>query len=166
MSITRRDLLRSTGLLAGGSLLAAEIKPGASSGMPAAADAAVLADIFDYARAAPSHMSAMGWEYISGGAADELTMRWNHEAYERLRLRTRVLVDISRLDTRTTLLGREHPFPILLAPTAYHKLAHPQGEIATVKGAGAADATMVVSTSATTSLEDVAAAATRPLWFQ
>src|SRR4051812_25111744 len=107
MSITRRDLLRSTGLLAGGSLLAAESK---TVGVPAVAgtDSAVLADVFDYARAAPAHMSAMGWEYINGGAADELTMRWNHEAYERLRLRTRVLVDISNLDTRTTLLGRQH----------------------------------------------------------
>jgi 4-hydroxymandelate oxidase len=111
-------------------------------------------------------MTAIGWEYISGGAADELTLRWNRESYDRIRLRPRVLVDVSQIDTRVALFGRELPFPILLAPTAYHKLAHAEGELATAKGAGAAGATFVVSTSATTSLEDIARVATRPLWFQ
>jgi 4-hydroxymandelate oxidase len=111
-------------------------------------------------------MSAIGWEYISGGAADELTLRWNRESYDRIRLRPRILVDVSQIDPRVTLFGRELPFPILLAPTAYHKLAHAEGEIATAKGAGASGATMVVSTSSTTSIEDIAQVATRPLWFQ
>lgn len=167
MKITRRELLRSTGLLAGGAVLAAETSAVKTAATPTATgEAGVFADVFDYARAAPAHMSSMGWEYISGGAADELSLRWNHEAYERLRLRTRVLVDISKIDTAITLLGRKHAIPLLLAPTAYHKLAHPQGELATVKGAGQADVTMVVSTSANTTLEDVAASAARPLWFQ
>jgi 4-hydroxymandelate oxidase len=167
MRISRRELLRSGGLLAGGALLRAEQ---ASASTPAASAATAppppMVDISDYERLAPQRMSKMAWEYISAGAADELTLRWNHEAYGRLRLRPRVLVDISKLDTRLTLLGREHRLPLLLAPTAYHKLAHPEGEIATAKGAGAADVTLVVSTSATTSLEDVAAAAKGPLWFQ
>ena len=124
------------------------------------------ADLFDYARLAPAHMTPMGWDYISGGAADELTLRWNRESYDRLRLRPRVLVDVSQLDTRVTLLGRSHAAPILLAPVAYHKLAHPEGEVAAAHGAGAAAATLVVSTSATVSLEEIAAAATQPLWFQ
>ena len=111
-------------------------------------------------------MPSMAWEYISGGAADEITLRWNHEAYEKIRLKPRALVDVSRLDTRVRLLGRELPFPILLAPTAYQKLTHPDGELATARGAGAADATMVVSTMSNVTLEDVAAVATRPLWFQ
>lgn len=169
MEISRRELLRTSGLLAGGALVSTAARIGAApaaGATPPAAGSEVLADVFDYARAAPARMSAMGWEYISGGAADELSLRWNHEAYERIRLRNRVLVDISQLDTRTTLFGRTHAFPLLLAPTAYHKLAHPEGEIATVKGAGLADVTMVVSTSANTTLEDIAAAAARPLWFQ
>jgi 4-hydroxymandelate oxidase len=169
MAITRRDLLRATGLLAGGTLLAAETKKGAT-GASAATTAALPAgepvDIPDYARLAPEHMSKMGWEYISGGAADELTLKWNREAYDRIRLRPRILVDVSKIDTRVSLFGHEMAHPILLAPTAYHKLAHPEGEAATARGAGAANATMVVSTTATTSLEDVAAAATKPLWFQ
>jgi 4-hydroxymandelate oxidase len=111
-------------------------------------------------------MSTIGWEYMRGGAADELTLRWNRESYDRLRLRPRILVDVSQLDTRVTLFGRELAFPILLAPTAYHKLVHPEGEIATARGASAANATMVLSTTATTSLEDVAKVATRSLWFQ
>jgi 4-hydroxymandelate oxidase len=171
MTLSRRDLLRTTGLLAGGSLLAAEAGKTAAAGsgaspVPNAAPAIEPADIFDYAKVAPDHMSKVGWEYISGGAADELTLRWNRESYDRIRLRPRVLVDVSELDTKVTLFGMEQPYPILLAPTAYHKLAHPEGEIATAKGAGAAGATLVVSSSATTSLEDIAQVATKPLWFQ
>ena len=123
-------------------------------------------DVPDYERLAPAHMTTIGWEYLSGGAADELTLRWNRESYDRLRLRPRILVDVSRIDTRVTLFGRELAFPILLAPTAYHKLAHPEGEIATARGAAAADVTFVVSTSATTTLEEIAQATTHPLWFQ
>ena len=150
-------------------MLAAEAAnvPAAGARPAAGATAAVIpADLFDYARLAPAHMSSIGWEYVSGGAADELTLRWNRDSYDRIRLRPRILVDVSRIDTRITLFGHELPFPILLAPTAYHKLAHAEGEIATAKGAGAAGATFVVSTSATTSLEDIAQVATRPLWFQ
>jgi 4-hydroxymandelate oxidase len=111
-------------------------------------------------------MSAMGWEYISAGAGDELTVRWNKEAYQRIRLRPRVLVDVSKLDTRVTLFGQEHPFPILLAPTAAQRLTHADGELATARGAGGASATMVLSSFSNTSLEDVAAVAKSPLWFQ
>jgi 4-hydroxymandelate oxidase len=95
-----------------------------------------------------------------------LTLRWNREAYDRIRLRPRILVDVSKIDMRVKLFGQEMAHPILLAPTAYHKLAHAEGEMATVRGAGAANATMILSTMSTTSLEDVAAAATKPLWFQ
>jgi 4-hydroxymandelate oxidase len=133
---------------------------------PAAGNLTDLHNLQDFERAAKAVMPPMVWEYVSGGAADEITLRWNHEAYEHIRLKPRALVDVSRLDTRVRLLGRELPFPILLAPTAYQKLSHPQGELATARGAGAADATMVVSTMSNVTLEDVAAAATGPLWFQ
>ena len=75
-------------------------------------------------------MPVMGWEYVSGGAADELTMKWNKEAFQRIRLKPRVLVDVSKLDTRVTLFGQEHTYPILLAPTAAQKVTHPEGELA------------------------------------
>ena len=125
-----------------------------------------LCDIPDYERQAKAVMSEMAWEYISGGATDEITLRANRESYDRLRLCPEVLVDVSQVDTRVTLLGHEHPFPMLLAPTAYQRLTHPDGDLATAKGAGAAKATLVASIFATHSIEEIAAAATGPLWFQ
>ena len=128
--------------------------------------AAAPVDLADYARLAPAHMSSMAWDYLSGGAADEHTMRWNHEAYQRLQLRPRTLVDVSQLDTRVTLFGREMPFPILLAPAAYNRLFHPEGELAVVRGAAAAGATTVLSSFSTVAVEELTAAATGPFWFQ
>ena len=120
----------------------------------------------DFEPLAKAKMPVMGWEYVSGGAADELTMKWNKEAFQRIRLKPRVLVDVSKLDTRVTLFGQEHAYPIMLAPTAAQKLTHPEGELATVRGAGAAGAAMVLSSFSNTSLEDVAAVAKTPMWFQ
>lgn len=162
MALTRRDLLVSAGVLAGTSALGSGEAASGTTG----AGGEVPADVPDYLRLAQARMTPMAWDYINGGAADELTLRWNREAFDRMRLRPRALVDVSKIDLRVTVNGREMPFPILIAPTAYHQLAHPDGEVATAKGAGAAGATLVVSTSATKSLEEIAAAATGSLWFQ
>lgn len=108
----------------------------------------------------------MAYNYIAGAAGDESTMRRNREAFASIRLNPRVLVDASRIDTRIDLLDQKLPFPILLAPASYHKLAHPQGEIATARGAGLAQATLVVSSFASTAVEEIARNATQPLWFQ
>lgn len=78
----------------------------------------------------------------------------------------RVLIDVSSIDTRIRIFGKELPHPILLAPTAYHRLVHPEGELETARGAGVAGAAMVVSMMATTSIEAIAAEAKSPLWFQ
>lgn len=131
---------------------------------PASLDTAV--SLSDFEAIAHDRMSPLAWEYITGAAGDEISLGWNREAYDRIPLRTRVLVDVSKIDTRVTLFGHEMPFPILLAPTAYHKLVHPEGERATARGAAAVGATMVVSTLATTSIEDVRSATPGPLWFQ
>lgn len=122
--------------------------------------------VTDFEALAKAKMSAMAWEYVIAGAGDELTVRWNHEAYQRIRLKPRVLVDVSNVDTSVSLFGQEHSFPILLAPTAAQKLTHPDGEVATVRGAGATGTTMVMSTFSNTSLEDAAAIAKSPLWLQ
>ena len=122
--------------------------------------------VTDFAPLAKKKIPSMGWEFMSAAAGDELSLRWNTEAYQRLRLKPRLMVDVSHVDTRTTLLGHEHAFPILLAPVACHKLYHPEGELATVRGASAAGAAMVLSTAANTSLEDVSKAAKTDLWFQ
>jgi 4-hydroxymandelate oxidase len=111
-------------------------------------------------------MPPMAYEFVASGAADEHTLRWNREAFERIRLRPRVLRDVSALDTRVALLGRELAFPILLAPTAYQRVLHPEGELATARGAAEAGATWIVSMGTTTALADLARAATSPWWFQ
>ena len=111
-------------------------------------------------------MTPMAYEYVASGAADEHTVRWNRDAFDRIRLRPRVLRDVAAVDLRTTLFGREHAFPILLAPTAYHRVLHPDGELATARGAAAAGITWVVSVGTTTPLQEIAAAAAAPLWFQ
>ena len=67
----------------------------------------------------------MAYAYIASGAADEITLRWNREAYDSIALRPRVLRDVADVDTTVTLFGRELAFPILLAPTAYHRVILP-----------------------------------------
>jgi 4-hydroxymandelate oxidase len=120
----------------------------------------------DYEALARQRMEPGAFDYYVGGAGDERTLAENSRAFDRVRIRPHVLTDVSRVDIEATLLGQRVSMPILLAPTAYHRLAHPEGEVATARGAGEAGALMVVSTMATRTLEDVAAAATGPLWFQ
>lgn len=111
-------------------------------------------------------MPAMAYEYVASGAADEITIKWNREAYDRISLRQRVLVGVEEPQTEVTLFGTTLAFPILLAPVGYQKVLHPEGEIATAKGAGRAGAAWVVSSASNTSLEEIAEAASAPLWFQ
>src|SRR6266404_275078 len=125
-----------------------------------------LLSLFDFETEARTHISHGAWERIQGAAADEITMRWNHEAYEHIRLKPRILVDVSKLDTRVKLFGQEMPFPIVLAPTGAQRFVHPEGELAVVRGAAAANATLCISSSASMKVEDIAKAATGPVWFQ
>ena len=111
-------------------------------------------------------MSEMVFGYVAGGAADELTLNANCEDWKRIRLAPRVLVDVSGIDLRTELLGQEFEFPILLAPAAFHRLCHAEGELATVAGANLSGAGMVLSSFSTVAVEEVAAGAKHPVWFQ
>ncbi len=131
---------------------------------PAAAGKPV--NVVEYEALARKRVTAMAYDYVAGGSADEVTLRRNRESFDKLLLRPRALVDVSHLDTTTRIFGQSLDFPILLAPTAYHKLMHPRGELATVEGAAAASATMIVSSFATTSIEDIAKHAKTTLWFQ
>src|SRR6187200_3414421 len=78
--------------------------------------------------------------YYAGGAGDELTLRANVEAWQRIAIRPRVLVDVSERDPSTMVLGRRRPHPVFVAPTAYHRLAHPEGEQAMARAAAGAGA--------------------------
>ncbi len=106
------------------------------------------------------------FDYIAGGADDEVSLRSNREAYGKWALRPRVLVDVSSCDTSATVLGQRISMPILVAPTAFHGLVHPDGETGTARGAAAAGTIMVVSAIATRTIEEIAAAVAAPRWFQ
>lgn len=125
-----------------------------------------VAAVADYEPLARERLSEAAWAYFAGGAGDEWTLRENISAFARVPLHSRVLCDLSGASTRTTLFGTELAAPILLAPVAFQRLAHPEGEMATVVAAGALDTCMVVSTQASVSLEELAANAAAPLWFQ
>jgi 4-hydroxymandelate oxidase len=122
--------------------------------------------VADYEAEARAVMSHMAWEFLASGAADEHTLHWNEEAFQEVRLRPRVLEEAVAADTTVELFGRTLPHPILLAPTAYHRVLHPEGEIATARGARAAEATWVYSTASTVAIEKVVEAGAGPLWFQ
>ncbi|MER7276988.1 alpha-hydroxy acid oxidase [Dactylosporangium sp. NPDC000244] len=111
-------------------------------------------------RLEPAH-----WDYFEGGAGDERTMRANTGAFDRVRLLPRVLRATGPRDLRTTLFGTELAAPVLVAPTAFHRLAHPDGEVATARGTADAGTVLVVSMAATTPVEAIAAAG-GPWWFQ
>lgn len=125
-----------------------------------------LVALTDYEPLAREHLGEQAWAYFSGGAGDEVTLRENRQAFDKLKLLPRVLRDMKGGGTQTTLLGQVHDYPILLAPIAYHKMAHREGELATVLGASAMKAGMVVSTRASVPIEDIARSAETHLWFQ
>ena len=125
-----------------------------------------LINLYDYEAAARERLPQQAWDYYSSGAHDEITLRENHAAYDRITLRYRVLRDVSELDPSTTLLGHALSMPVLIAPTAFQRMAHPDGEVATCRAAGAAGTIMVLSTLSNTSMEQVTAAASGPVWFQ
>ena len=123
--------------------------------------------VADFERLAEERLDPGAFGYYAGGAGDELALRGNVEAWRRLRLRPRVLVDVSEVSTATTVLGAAVSMPVLVAPTAIQRLAHPDGEEGMARAAAAAGTLMCLSTLATATPADVAAAAPgAPRWFQ
>jgi len=115
---------------------------------------------------AKTKLPQLAWDYYSSGADDEHCLRRNTAAYEKILLHYRVLVDVAQRSLATTVLGEQLAMPIAVAPTAFHRLAHPDGELATVRGAGDAGALFILSTLSNTRVEHVVAAASGPVWFQ
>lgn len=126
------------------------------------ADVTCLRDLEVAARAA---LDPAAYDYYAGGAGDEVTVRENEAAYGRLGLLPRVLTGAGTPRLGVTVLGRDMSMPVLVAPTAFHRLAHPEGELATARAAAAAGVTMVVSMAATVAVEEIATAG-GDLWFQ
>jgi 4-hydroxymandelate oxidase len=125
-----------------------------------------LLTLADYERVARERIDPVNWEYIDSGAGDEITLRWNLDSWKALSLIPRHLRDVSKIDVTLTLNGQRLAHPILLAPTACHRFAHPDGEIETARGARAADAGMVLSSYSSVPVEDVAREQPSLFWFQ
>jgi 4-hydroxymandelate oxidase len=123
-------------------------------------------NLFDYEALAAERFSPMALDYFRGGAGDEITLKENRAAFERLRLLPRVLLDVSQRNLHTTVLGTPVAFPAVVAPTAFHRLAHPDGEVATARAAAETGVIMTLSSLATASIEVVAAATSGLFWFQ
>jgi len=148
------------------SAASAAIRLNAQSPAASGSELERLLSLFDFENEAHTRIPHGAWERISGGSADEITLRWNREAYEHIRLKPRILVDVSKLDTRVRLFGQELPFPILLAPTGGQRFIHPEGEVAAARGAAAANSIYVISSSASMKVEDIASSTKGPVWFQ
>jgi 4-hydroxymandelate oxidase len=126
-----------------------------------------LFSLDDAERRAEAVVAPEAWAYIAGGAGDERTLQWNREAFSHFRLRPRVLVDVSTVTTETTVLGTPVSMPVLVAPMAFQAIAHEEGEVAMARGVAAARTLMCLSTVATATPRDVAAAAPdAPRWLQ
>jgi 4-hydroxymandelate oxidase len=125
-----------------------------------------LLNVDDYERAARERLEASIYDYIAGGSWDEVTLTENRTAYDKWRLRPRAMVNVEHRDLSVSILGDTLSLLIGIAPSAFHKLMHPDGELATVRAAGAAGTVMCLSIMSTVSLEEVAAAASGPLWLQ
>lgn len=128
-------------------------------------------EIMDFEAAARDTVQKMAYDYYASGANDQITLRDNRAAFDRIQLWPRTLVNVAQVDLSTTVLGRKIPMPLMIAPTAFQRMAHPDGEEATARAAASRSVPMTLSTIASTALEDVAAAAQSvsadaALWFQ
>src|SRR6267142_457643 len=139
----RRDVVKllagALGALPGCTLPAASRAQGTD---PASRPAPV--NVLEFEPLARQRLPRPVWEYVSQGASDELTLRRHREAFDAIRLKPRVLIDVGALDTRLVLFGQTLEFPILLAPVAAQRQIHAGAEPESARGAGAAGATMVV----------------------
>jgi 4-hydroxymandelate oxidase len=124
-----------------------------------------LLNVRDYEAEAAKRLEPGAYGYYAGGSGDEVTLRDNVAAFERLQLRPRVLVDVAGCTTATTVLGQELAFPLAIAPVAFQRVAHPDGEMAMARAAKAAGTAMCLSTLATTTLGEVASTGALR-WFQ
>jgi 4-hydroxymandelate oxidase len=127
---------------------------------------ATVVNVRGFEALARGRMDPTAYDYYAGGAGDERTLLENEAAFARVMLRPRMLVGAEHVDTSTEVFGTRLALPVMLAPTAFNRLGHPDGELAAARAAGAAGTIMCCSTIASHTLEEIAAQATGPLWFQ
>ncbi len=129
-------------------------------------DANDFLNVLEFEAAARAALDQTAWDYYRSGAWGEDSVRWNCDAWRRLRIFHRVMVDVSRRDASIELFGARLPFPLLLAPTALHRLAHNDGELATARGASAVGCPMILSSFSSVAVEEVVAQTSAPVWMQ
>lgn len=123
-------------------------------------------NVKEFQELAKQALPKMYYDFYAGGAEDEHTLKENEKAFSRIMIRPRILVDVRHIDMSTSILGYNISAPIMIAPTAMHKLAHPHGELATARAAAACGTIMVLSFTATCSIEEVASSCDAVRFFQ
>ncbi|MDA2920940.1 alpha-hydroxy-acid oxidizing protein [Desulfobacterota bacterium AH_259_B03_O07] len=125
-----------------------------------------MINVFDFEIFARDKIEKSAYDYYAGGAGDELTLNENIQAFQRIKLKPRVLRNVSNRDLTTTVLGQKISCPIIIAPTGMQGMAHPDGERAMSMAAGKFKTIMTLSTLSNESIEDVKKESNNPLWFQ
>src|SRR2546428_14714 len=123
-------------------------------------------NVFDFEPVARKNVPPAHFGYMASGIDDEVTLRANREGFLKFQLRPRRLNDVSRVDTSIELFGAKWDTPIVIAPTGSNKAQHPDGEIAVSRAAQVGNHLQILSTAATTSVEDATKARRAPIWFQ
>ncbi|MGH9660725.1 MAG: alpha-hydroxy acid oxidase, partial [Bryobacteraceae bacterium] len=164
--MTRRDAIHGlAGFLAGSPLAHGQRDPYRPHQRVPSMDE--LRDVFEFESVAHAKLPRQAYDYMALGSDGEFTVRRNRDAFDWVGLVPRSVADVSAIDVSTEVLGVKLDYPILIAPTAAHSQMHPDGEMATHKGAtAAANTPLIVSTVASYPIDKIAAAATGPMWFQ
>ncbi len=123
-------------------------------------------NVMDFEEIAKKNIPIAHWYYMATGVDDDATLKWNHEAYKRIQLRTRRLVDVSKLDTKVELFGATWDFPIFICPCGSQKAFHADGETGTAKAARSRKTLQILSTQTSVPLEEVVKARGEPPWYQ
>ena len=123
-------------------------------------------NLFEFESMARERLPRPDYDHVAGGGTDEISMRRARTVFDSISLRPRMLVDITRRDLTTTVLGHRIQFPVMLSPAGLHGKAHKDGELGSVRAAGALGALMILSAGSSYKMEEVAKAATGPIWFQ
>lgn len=137
---------------------------GLGAGLIESPDEAI--NVFDFESVAESVLPPAHWGYLKTSVDDDATLRANREGFEHYQLSPRRLVDVREIDTSTTLFGKTHPTPIVIAPTGRNQAFHPEGELAVARGARTKNHLQMLSTVASTGVEDVIEARGEPVWYQ
>ncbi len=123
-------------------------------------------NVFDFEPVCRKNVPPAHFGFMTSGVGDEHTLRANREGFAKFQVRPRRLVDVSKVDMSTEILGERYPTPIILCPVSSHKAFHPEGEVATARGTRAGNHLQILSNQTTTGVEEVTAARGAPIWFQ